>query len=968
MKRLWMAVLLLSALSMDVAVSRAGFFDAPEIQVVPSPQEVRSLTVGSGEKPIDFDVSPNGAEAAMIIKDSKGGHTVRFWRLDGAQASKEWPVPRNLTPHSIAWHPLGNRFFLTVEQGTQHAIVRVDPAAGGWKGKEIYRTGRQIRRLVAGPRPFVTAYESVGTGDDEQQNPVERYRLFFGMKNADGGFAIRSITEDGGKEYQVIGPRSGFTQAKEAMDQPSRIAARWALPLGFHPAGHLLLWEDDQHRFHAARYDRDHWGDSQKLFGGAVSGGTVTATPNGLGVFHWRPDADGVTVIYDGGLTKSVQASGYRFLFTPSSVPDGRGVVGLIRKESGFSLVFVPIEMPLADVANAWMFVESSGDRDLISRNGGLFRELDAEQLYSLYETETYAGGAYDPATPARPYLVTTDIFWELLAAAYEGLFIVTERRETIPAFWKMTAAFDEHFRATQPESPWAAAFAVLTRLRASAGPNAYDREVDLIRKAKGREKSPLFGVDLDYGELLPRGHYTADAEFQVYFKAFKYLTELAPKAAPVEALRDLPAELREMALAWIGPYQHFIAPPRAPLVWGDGLGPLPAYARHPVEKPRLFPLAWGFDNEVLLSTVFHPDWPEAEQIRGENGPRLTPSALDVAAALGSKFALALLSKDLDRYPPLRPVLEELGKRYGSSGRGEVQENLYQRWIEALAVQWAEGVASPNGSPDETLWRTKRLQTGLASWATLRHATVLVNERTVAEAGEGGFEPIIMKPPRGYVEPDPRSFEAIAALFDSLLAYVNASGERLQLNQSAPAGEGYEEEGMDDPGEREARVSLQQGIARRLAATAEKARLFKSMAEKEIRGEALSSADYEEILYVSRVAEHHFLVFKSLANKEFALSTPDPVAKIADVSGGGPLNLPYLMAAVGNPMEWDHVTPFYGRRQLVKGSVYSYYEFISERLLDDAAWRQMLPGQPHPPWVAPFVSRDAASYPARFPY
>jgi hypothetical protein len=116
------------------------------------------------------------------------------------------------------------------------------------------------------------------------------------------------------------------------------------------------------------------------------------------------------------------------------------------------------------------------------------------------------------------------------------------------------------------------------------------------------------------------------------------------------------------------------------------------------------------------------------------------------------------------------------------------------------------------------------------------------------------------------------------------------------------------------------------------------------------------------------VAEHHFLVFKSLANKELALSNPDPMAKIADVSGGGPLGLPFLMAAVGNPMEWDHVVPYYGRRQAVKGSVYSYYEFISERLRDDAAWRETLPGHSHPAWIVPFMSRETLSCPARFPF
>ncbi len=90
-------------------------------------------------------------------------------------------------------------------------------------------------------------------------------------------------------------------------------------------------------------------------------------------------------------------------------------------------------------------------------------------------------------------------------------------------------------------------------------------------------------------------------------------------------------------------------------------------------------------------------------------------------------------------------------------------------------MQWADDVVSPNAAGDEALWRSKRLQTGLASWATLRHATVLVNERTTAECGEAGFEPIVLRPPRGYVEPDPRTFEAIAALFDSLLAMVNSS-------------------------------------------------------------------------------------------------------------------------------------------------------------------------------------------------
>jgi hypothetical protein len=139
------------------------------------------------------------------------------------------------------------------------------------------------------------------------------------------------------------------------------------------------------------------------------------------------------------------------------------------------------------------------------------------------------------------------------------------------------------------------------------------------------------------------------------------------------------------------------------------------------------------------------------------------------------------------------------------------------------------------------------------------------------------------------------------------------------------------------------------------------------MAEKEIRGEPLTSQEYEEILYFGRVAEHHFLVFKSLANKDLALSTPNPIPKIVDVSdvrGGAP----YLLVGVGRPLEWDHSVPFFGRREIVKGAAYSFYEFSSNTLLNDAEWMKKVLTQPHPSWVAPYLSQKLLSCPARDPF
>ena len=129
---------------------------------------------------------------------------------------------------------------------------------------------------------------------------------------------------------------------------------------------------------------------------------------------------------------------------------------------------------------------------------------------------------------------------------------------------------------------------------------------------------------------------------------------------------------------------------------------------------------------------------------------------------------------------------------------------------------------------------------------------------------------------------------------------------------------------------------------------------------KERKGENLSDGENQKILYVARTGEHLFLVFNSLSNKEYALSDPDPIAKIADVAGDGLIS-PYLMVAVGNTMEWNHIVPFYGRHQIVKGSIYSYFEFQSSSLLNDLEWRVKLPKQEFPLWIKPFITNQSAS-------
>ena len=941
----------------------ASVFDKPELRIALSPAEARQITLPGGARVVDSDVSPAGPTTALLVLQASAAREILLWNPHENETTKAWDVPAGFTARSLVWHPEGNALFVSGLQGQRYVICKIEPAGGKWTARQIYSSVQEIRRLVPGPRPFV-----VEAGQPPARE-VQAYRLFFGLKGSGGNYTIHSITEDGKKEYQAIGPAATKTKSLDDEYPPSNITAAWALPAGFHPAGHILLWEDARNCFHAAGYARDHWEKSARLLGREICGGTVSATPNGAGIIHWEAGKAGVDILLNRGAIRQHEAAAYPLVAAPSSVPDGRGIVGITRSAKGYAVNYIPIDVPLADVVNAWMYFESDDDLSRLTRHGGLFRDLkEADQLYSLYDSELYACGNVDQSAPTRPYMVTTDSFWELFAAAYEGIFIVRERQTAMPAFWDFVRRAHSALRQARPQSRWTGVFGALAALAekpgsAPEGNTEGNPEAQRISRADGRHASPVLGTDFDYAELQPFGHYAATPAARTYFQAFRYLTRVSalPEGSTdahmdehMDELRQLPSEVKDAALRWTGAYGDMIARSRSPLLWAASPAAAPRYVKRPSKAPVLFPLAWGFDNETLFSTIYHGDLAEPERIEGPGGKRVTPSSLDVAAALGSRFARELLAGEMAKYPRLGAVLDDLAARKDADG--DRHRTLYDRWIDGLAQQWADSVASPNGPWDERLWRTKRLQTGLASWATLRHATVLVNERVAAECGEGGFEAILMRPPRGYVEPDPGTFQRIAGLFEAAVELVGSADTR--LTGVMP------DESVDGTPAREA---LKQGLLRRLSETAAKARLFQGIAEKEVRGETVTAAEYEEILYFGRVAEHHFLIFKSLANKDLALSTPNPIPKIADVSdvAGG---APFLLAGVGRPLEWDHAVPYYGRREIVKGAAYSFYELVSGALLNDEDWLKKLPSQPRPAWIAPYVSANRLACPARNPF
>ncbi|HTE46339.1 MAG TPA: DUF3160 domain-containing protein, partial [Gemmatimonadaceae bacterium] len=892
--------------------------------VVPSPDSAKELILPADVTPIDLAASPNGPDVALLARDRANKFRVVAWKAGDDHTSAVGDLPDGFSARAIVNHPARASLFVSGSIAGKSQILSLTRDGATWRSAVVFESPREIGRLVIGPRPFSTSDSA-------------RYRLFFAATLADGSSSLRSVTENGKIEYQVAGPKSEIVNVKDAELQPDGPTVPSAIPLGVHPHGEPLLWQDRRGCMHALGYGETNW-SADSTRSAFPCDGSLSITPNGTSYLHWQSGQPGVAVIREDGHAIGRQATAFTFVAPPVSTPDGKGVIGLVSRSGGHTaLVYSPISVPLGDVANAWQLARNACEEHLLTKNGGLFLDGGSHQeLFSIYETNSYQNDV------PPPYLVTTDLFWENFGAAYNGVFIVLERRRALPAFWAFVDAANTALASKDSTSMWARGFAALAGMHRGVTTG----EAGRVAHDSGGESS-VFGSELKFAELMPRSHYTTTPEMREYFRAVHYLTEAGRVQDPA-TLAGLPPDVQRKALDWIDVYAGFIAPSRAKLIWsGEKPSSLAPFALHPWDHATVFPLSWGVDNETLESSVYHSKWPPNEQIAGPpGGQRSLASGLDLATVFGSSYARSLLAPDFAAYPRFGPVLDGITARRPVMS---ASSNLYDRWLDALGAEWADSAGFPGAPKASPVWSAKRLQTGLASWATLREATILVNERpSGVEGGEGGFEELIPEIPRGYVEPAPKTFEAIATLFDALDRRVTGASDF----GTAGAVKGEDNEWRKDE-------PLRQGIGRRLIESAATVRRFKVMAEKELRGEALADSEYAAIRDVGGIAEHQFLVYKSLGQKDLAIGIPEPLPKIADVAGD--LDRGLLEAAVGGPLVWRQIAPFFGRRQIVLGSTYSYYEFKSMTLYDNERWRKEIDTHARPAWIQALIAPSGKS-------
>jgi hypothetical protein len=329
---------------------------------------------------------------------------------------------------------------------------------------------------------------------------------------------------------------------------------------------------------------------------------------------------------------------------------------------------------------------------------------------------------------------------------------------------------------------------------------------------ASGNEEVELFGVprQLDFSQFTPRGHYVDSPELTRYFQAMMWLgrtdfrlIETQPDGSQVFhrrqlnsvlALRDAVADVKTqferidaIVTAFVGQHDYMQLREVDALLGDLGVSSADeldavsdetiaqtiidrGYGAQRIMSQVIFkavgtagtlPLDRSFaflgQRYVVDSHVFS----EVTYDRVLPGPsteaRYMPDPLDAAyAALGNDAALQLLRDDLDKHG-YAPQLERVRLLIDAYDADFWQENLYNGWLSALQA------LSPTAAQLEQLpsvarserWSRRVLSTQLASWAQLRHDTILYAKQSYTTGNACEF-------PDAYVDPYPEAFARLA--------------------------------------------------------------------------------------------------------------------------------------------------------------------------------------------------------------
>ncbi len=295
------------------------------------------------------------------------------------------------------------------------------------------------------------------------------------------------------------------------------------------------------------------------------------------------------------------------------------------------------------------------------------------------------------------------------------------------------------------------------------------------------------------------------------------------------------------------------------------------------------------------------------------------PRGLDVMALLGSDRSRELLDElDDSNYKEYDRQYGALEDEFDSFDTAEWNKNLYWSWLFALKPLLDDHGAGYPTFMQTDAWQDKELTTALASWAELRHDTILYAKQSYTMVGTS--MPPEEKPVVGYVEPVPEFYNRLLAL--------------TRMTNS-----GLTEMDVLDASSKHRLENLERILARLV-----------NISSKELENEELFEDDYD---FIKNFGDNLGGVIADVDDKAKKTTI------VADVHTDGNTEQ-VLEEGVGYV---DLVVVAYklpdGRILVGAGPVMSYYEFkqpMDDRLTDEA-WRELLDSNPpeKPEWTANFA-------------
>lgn len=351
------------------------------------------------------------------------------------------------------------------------------------------------------------------------------------------------------------------------------------------------------------------------------------------------------------------------------------------------------------------------------------------------------------------------------------------------------------------------------------------NEEYKKIMRAEGMGISSLTGKEEDYTFYKPRGHYTLSPELERYFRATAFLGGTSfylnfpdnPKkelfnTAVISKLCSLIDNEKTLA-AWkkvFDPFSMLIGASNDnswydfnPIVKKFGnelsdeakLGELRKALLEAARKPLVIgkaaprlnatqeereedAVAFRFIGRRFTFDAFVLNMLSSPNVGTPEKPRNLPSPLDVMAVLGSSAAMEQV-KPFSEYENYSKNLDELTQKWKEFDNDPLSKNIYTKWLQMYSAYFTPG-ESTQFFCNTKAWQYKKLMTASASYAELKHDTVLYGEQSGAESGGGDdywtAAPFEFPKPVGYVEPATQVFKTLAACSEELKSFLEAAG------------------------------------------------------------------------------------------------------------------------------------------------------------------------------------------------